>query len=146
MAITDELFAIQCLCHTYSWSASKGDLDSLAATFTEDGRLVGFAVMLGRSEHEIVGRRAIRELFAGLLTGVDFIHQISQVGVVTVTGDTAKDEVMVSETVRWRDQDASLFLGYYADDLVRTSAGWRYAKRTLIPRAVVQAQGKVTVF
>jgi hypothetical protein len=143
---SDDYVAIQRLAHTYSWAASKGNLDALVATFADIGILSGFAVLVGRTESEIVGRKAIRELFAGFLPGVELIHQLSQLGAVTVTANTAQADVMVSEHVRWRGQRVSVFTGYYADDLVRTADGWRYAKRTLVPRAVIQLEGDVTVF
>lgn len=142
----DDFVAVQQLVLGYSAAASRGDAGSIAASFTERGVLAGFAALVGRDDAEIHGQDGIRGLFEGFLPGIEFIHQMAQLVALEITGDTARGEVMVSECVRWRDQPVSLFLARYADELVRTADGWRFAKRTLLPRAVMQMQTDLTIF
>ena len=142
----EDFFAIQMLIGQYSHAASTGDAEAVAATYSEDGVLTGFAPMLGQPDPNTVGRAAIRALFEGFLPGIEFIHQISQLSALSAFGDGARGIVTVIENVRWRDQPVVTVNCRYADELVRTAEGWRFGHRVLTPVSVMTHAGEVQSF
>ena len=141
----DDAIAIQMLVARYSHAASAGDAAGVAATFTEDGILTGFAPMLGQPDPDTVGRAAIRAMFEGFLPAIDFIHQLSQLSGLEATADGARGNVMVIENVQWRGRRAVTVNCRYADEYVRTVEGWRFRHRVLTPISVTDA-GEVQSF
>lgn len=141
-----DLIALKDLATTYSFAASSGNIPALAETFAENGRLEGFAVLLGRSETAIVGRAAISELFESFLPNVEFLHQMSQTKISAVTDETAQGETMITEYMRWRGQEIVVVMSRYEDEFTKTSEGWRFSRRILFSKALMQPKGDVTVF
>jgi ketosteroid isomerase-like protein len=141
----DDAFLIQRLIADYADAVNRSDSAAVAATFAEGGALAGFTKMLGQPDTDVTGPDAIRTLFDGVLPGMEFVFQNTQSGPLTITGDTARGETMLTEFARWRGHGLSIFLGRYADDFVRTPNGWRFARRQLLPRAVFQLEGQFTI-
>src|SRR3546814_12894557 len=67
-------------------------------------------------------------------------------GVINVDGDAAHASWSVTEQLRFRDkEDLSCCFGVYEDRLVRTSDGWRFARRRFVPfyRGSIPSTGKL---
>ena len=108
------------LMYRYNHLIDSGDASGWAATFTEDGVFdVAGQVRSGRDE---------LTAFAASVRG--FRHSVVN-PVIDVTGDAA---TVRAYFVVYKDA-AILGTGSYADELVRTPAGWRFAKRVSTPDA-----------
>jgi uncharacterized protein (TIGR02246 family) len=113
----------------YNRCFDDGDPDGFAALFTEDG------VMEVEGTFRVDGRDALAEMVRHTPYGV--VH-VTVDAIVTVTGDSAVQDVTLVVLSRpakdapsgTRSKFSSS--GRYRDDLVRTSDGWRFAKRTAI--------------
>ena len=136
------VYAIERLVIAYATAANRRDFRAMADTFGDNGRLVGMAQMMGLEQEAIVGRADIFDFFSGTLEAVEYIFQNAQLGPVEFDGDEATAQVMLTELARWRGQDLSVFLGRYEDRYARTSAGWRFAERKLVPTSLFQPSGQ----
>src|SRR4051812_32199933 len=96
---------IEQLGRAYSNAASRLDAEGVASCFSEEGVLSQLPRLLGRDQDEVAGRTNISALFSEFLPGVEFIHQMSQMTDVAVSGDSATAEFMIAEHVRWRGRD-----------------------------------------
>ncbi len=106
------------LLYRYNHAIDGGEPERWADTFVEDGALeAGGQVMAGRDE--LVA-------FASTVHGLR--HVVTN-PVVEVTGDTASVRAYV---LVYRGT-SMVVIGTYRDDLVRTPAGWRFAKRVFTP-------------
>lgn len=121
----DEI-AIQRTLNLYSEGCSKRDWEQVLGTFLSDG--VWEVPQLGQ-RHE--GHAAIRPAMAGFPEMFDYFVQINSPATIDVAGDRATARSMVRECGRFSGRHEALeVMGYYADELVRTAEGWKFARRT----------------
>ena len=93
------------------------------ATFAEDG-------VWEVQGNAITGHATIQAAMAGFLTQIAYFTKVASASVIAVDGDRATARTTIRECGKFADRDEALeVLGYYADDLVRTAAGWRFARR-----------------
>jgi len=139
---TKDRLDIMALAVNFSSSASRFNSKRLSETFTEDGRIVGVAKLVGMGDIDIVGQPAISDFFAPLFASFDSIHHNSQVTDLEVDGDKATAVTMIMEHCRPKGNTGKMLIvmGDYADEIVRTPDGWRFAKRTLSTRAFTFVQ------
>jgi hypothetical protein len=94
-----------------------------AATFTPDGVL---AVADGPAT---AGREALEQIASGSVT---ITFHVTTNAVIRVDGDTATQELqlLVLTCEAGRGEMTIMAFGRYADELVRSSEGWRFKRRT----------------
>jgi uncharacterized protein (TIGR02246 family) len=115
--------AIQQLIHRYTDGCNRQDWPQVMATFAEDGiwEVQGNAIQ---------GHATIQAAMAGFLTQMAYFTQAASAPVIMVDGDRATARTTIRECGKFADRDEALeVLGYYADELVRTAAGWQFARR-----------------
>ena len=120
----EDLLAIQQLFIDYGNHLDAQDLDSYASLFAEDGEvLLG---PLGRAK----GRDEIKTLMAKAMgPGAGSYHLVTNPQ-VQLDGDRATSVVMWTVVARDENGKPKLtMLGRHVDELVRTSEGWRFARR-----------------
>ena len=67
--------------------------------------------------------------------------------VITVDGDRAEARTYVDGLIMFGDAGAGVnAVGFYDDDLVRTAAGWRIARRRFTPVRVGRGRGRIMTF
>jgi ketosteroid isomerase-like protein len=122
--MTDEA-SIQQTLNRYSTGASRADWDRVLATFVPDG--VWDVPDLGARFE------GLEEIRGGLLRfsgPMDYIVQLNTPAVIEVDGDTAAAHSVIRECGKFSGRDEALeVLGLYADKLVRTAGGWKFALR-----------------
>ena len=117
-SITEDRDSILQLLYTYNHAIDGGDADRWADTFTADGAL-----------------NAAGRLFAGrdqlmlFASGVHGMRHVVTNPVIEVDGNSASVEAYV---LVFRGASVSV-IGTYADELVRTPAGWRFVRRNFTP-------------
>jgi ketosteroid isomerase-like protein len=125
--LTNEI-EITRLIAAYSHAVMRLDAAGSAAVYTEDGVLSAF------SGPDVVGREKIERMLGKVYAPLRFLSQNCGSIVVDVEGDTARASSSVSEFVQYKDKDLlSCCFGNYDDNLVRTSEGWRFARRRFNP-------------
>lgn len=122
--LQDEL-AIRQLTASYSDGVNRGDIDDMAATYSEDGVLSAFGAP------DVVGRDNIRTTFADMYNGYRWIFQMTHSGTIEIEGDEAWCRWWVSEQSQNNSGVGGEFLGVYQDHVVRSAEGWRFARRLL---------------
>ena len=112
----------------YNRSFDDGDAEAFAATFTEDG------VMEVTGGYAVSGREGLEQMVRRTPYGV--VH-VTVDATVEVDGDRAVQEVTMLVLQRPKpdsgpDERSSTLqrTGRYRDELVRTSEGWLFARRT----------------
>lgn len=117
--------AIRELTARYNHAFDDVDPDAWAGTFTADGELV---VHEGRTTR---GHDALRALVER--AGYGFVH-ITTDAVIDVAGDEARQVCTVLTAKRTREPKTATFssTGRYRDELVRTSDGWRFRRRSVV--------------
>lgn len=122
--MTDEASVQQTL-NRYSAHSSRADWDRVLDTFLADG--VWEVPGLGA---RFEGREAIR---AGLLRfsgPMDYMLQTNSPALIEIDGGAATALSVIRECGKFTGRDEALeVLGLYADRLVRTADGWRFAAR-----------------
>jgi ketosteroid isomerase-like protein len=110
---------IMALLGRYAHYLDTGQLNEVARLWTDDGTLLVF----GRT---IVGFDALREFFAGAVTG----KHLGGVPIIELREDTARVQ---SDFAFWRGTDLALFsAGRYIDSVVRADDCWRFASREIV--------------
>ncbi len=118
-----DLEAIQQLIHRYTDGCNRQDWPQVLATFAGDG-------VWEAAGSELTGHATIQAAMAGFLAMMDYFTQVASAPVITVDGDRATARTTIREAGKFAGRDEGLeILGYYADDLVRTAAGWQFARR-----------------
>lgn len=123
-ALTDEL-EIRDLIARFTDAVNRGAPADLAALFTEDGEwhVPGMPVATGRD--------AIEALLGTLIGSFDRLVQLLHSGHVDLDGDRAVATWYLTElTASTSAEKAFHFVGVYADQVVRTAEGWRFAQRS----------------
>lgn len=112
----------------YNRCFDDGDADGFAATFTEDG------VMEVTGAFATEGRSALAAMCRSVPYGI--VH-VTTDAVVEVDGDRATQDVTIMVLQRPKpdaspDERTSRIerSGRYHDELVRTTEGWRFSRRT----------------
>jgi uncharacterized protein (TIGR02246 family) len=119
--VADEL-AIRELVARYADAVARRDEDAWAATWTEDAEWH----LLGRSAS---GRDAVVSLLKTLISGVPFVVQIPNSGIIQVHGETGSGRWYITEYAKTRDGAALFNLGVYHDEYRRTADEWRFSRR-----------------
>lgn len=121
----DEI-AIQQLLNRYSEGCSLRDWDQVMSTFVEEG--VWEVPAIGQ---HVQGHAALRPAMSGFAEMFDYFVQINSPATIHVEGDHATARSIVRECGKFSGKHEALeVLGYYADEIVRTSDGWKFARRT----------------
>ena len=122
--MTDET-AIQRTLNQYSVYASRADWDRVLATYLPDG--VWAIPGLGA---RFEGQAAIREGLLRFAGPMDYILQSNSPALIEIDGDKATAHGVIRECGKFTGRDEALeVLGLYADRLVRTADGWKFAER-----------------
>ncbi len=131
-----DVLAINHLAAAYADAVSRGEVAEACMTYAEDGELHS------PTTEPAIGRDAVTETITATCSTLEFVFQTVHQGLVQVYGDTARARFPITEWAR-RAADARpiQFLGVYEDECVRTSDGWRFAKRTLLPRTMGRPEG-----
>lgn len=117
----EDIHAIAQLRAAYCQALDQGRWEDLADTFTEDGAFIGLSTARGRKE--------MLEFFPGLnASTVTSWWHFSSNETVEIDGDEATGTTWLLQPCVV-DGEAQLAAGRYADSLVRTPQGWRFAER-----------------
>jgi ketosteroid isomerase-like protein len=120
----DEL-AIQRLINTYSHYGSIGDWDRTLETYAPDGTWA-----IPHFDMRFEGHAAIRQALADFFATMDYVVQLNAPALIEVDGDRATARSNISECGKVAGKDEGFqYLGFYADTLVRTASGWKFAER-----------------
>ena len=120
------------LLHRYATGLDTRDWELLASVFTADGVADYSSLELGVND----GPDAIVDLCRGALSGLDATQHTISNETIEVDGDRARARCYFQAQHVFRGApggDNFIVAGIYEDDLVRTPAGWRIERRTLIP-------------
>ena len=118
-----DLEAIQQLIHRYTDGANRQDWDQVMATFAADG-------VWEAAGNELQGHAAIQPAMAGFVAQMDYFTQTASAPVIDLAGDRATARTTIRECGKFAGRDEALeVLGFYADDLMRTDEGWKFARR-----------------
>ena len=126
MTTLEDEHAIMRLVATYNQAIDHRDAETWADTFTPDGALLVDGVEVARGRADFVGYVARRQRENAPLTR----HWVNN-ALIDVDGDRARMRIYIM-TVRIGPNlpaPQPLRMGEYADELVRTDAGWRFARR-----------------
>lgn len=129
-----DIIAINNLAHSYAQAISRGDISAAVQVYAPDAQLTTPAI------EPVSGRDNIEAAIRHFTKDLGMIFHCVQNSLIEVNGDTAKACFQLSEwSRRTSDGSAFLWLGFYDDDLVRLPEGWRFAKRSLVPRVMAHA-------
>ncbi|MDG2004632.1 MAG: nuclear transport factor 2 family protein [Novosphingobium sp.] len=118
--------AIQIVLTTYSQTASSGEWDAAVGTYMPDG--VWEIPHLGM---KLEGQQAIRGALTSFMAEMDYVMQMNAPALIEVNGDTATARAGIRECGKSKGKNEGFeFFGFYVDDLVRTDAGWKFARRS----------------
>lgn len=131
-----DILAIAHLAAAYADAVSRGQVAEACLTYAEDGELHS------PTTEPAIGRDAVTATIVATTANLEFVFQTVHQGLVQVDGDIARARSPITEWAR-RSSDARpiQFLGVYEDECVRTSEGWRFARRTLLPRTMGRPEG-----
>ena len=123
--MSDEI-AIQQTLNRYTVGASKRNWDQVMSTFLPD------AVWAVPGQGlEVHGHDNMRASMSGFVEMMDYFVQMNTPAVIEVSGDKATAHSVIRECGKFAGRDEALeVLGFYADELVRTAEGWKFARRT----------------
>jgi hypothetical protein len=120
----DEI-AIQQTINTYSDGASRADWKQVLSTFTPEGIWEIPSLKARYQGHDV-----IQQVMAAFVGQMAYFVQINSPAIITVAGDRATARSGIRECGKYSDRDEALeVLGRYDDELVRTAAGWKFARR-----------------
>lgn len=131
-----DVIAITHLAVAYAEAVSRGEIAEACLAYAEDGELHS------PTTEPAVGRAAVTETIERTCADLEFVFQTVHQGMVTVDGDTARARFPITEWARRRSDGRPIqFLGVYDDECVRTADGWRFARRTLLPKTIGRPEG-----
>ena len=122
-ALADEL-EIRSLVARYADAVNTRDEAAWAATWAADG----VWELMGRA---FEGRDAVVATWRGAMSTFEFVFQQVHSGFVELDGDAATGRWAMTELGRTAAGEPTLLLARYADEYVRGSEGWRFARRAL---------------
>lgn len=121
-----DLEAIQQVLNRYSDGCTRRDWAQVEATFMSDG--IWEVPALG-TFHQ--GWAAMQPAMAGFVAQMDYFIQINSPAIIEVSGDSAAARSTIRECGKFSGRDEALeVMGVYSDELVRTAAGWKFARKT----------------
>ena len=117
--------AIRHLAASYTDAVNRMSPEDAAEVWMPDGELTFFGSPLS-------GRDAIFEGYRTTFGSFTLLFQMTHTGLVVVKGDRARARWWISEIDQKPGADYyGTFFGLYQDEVVRTDAGWRFARRQL---------------
>ncbi len=118
--------AIADLVHAYADAVCRRDVAAWSATWAADG-----VWEIGRGP--VVGAAEITAAFERAMGLFEAVVQVALNGTATVdaTAGTGSGRWYMQEFARTVSGKRLQYLGFYDDTYVHTSAGWRFASRTL---------------
>jgi ketosteroid isomerase-like protein len=123
----DDELAIRSLAAAYTDAVNRRDGEGMAAVYAQNGVLHSPA-----AGAPVEGIEKLRKRFKRLVEKErDFLMQLTHSGVVELYGDTATARWWFSEIKRPAGGTFEMIFGVYQDEVVRTEAGWRFARRTV---------------
>jgi hypothetical protein len=127
----EDRFAVMEVALGYSGAASRLSAEALSSFFADDAIMRGIAPLLGRGDGDLVGPQQVREGFAPVFAQLEFLQQLPSFVAVSVQGDRATAEVLVTEFTRRKNGGKMMMVcAKYDDEYKKTSVGWKFAKRT----------------
>ena len=122
--LVDQQSIAQLIAGTYPTALDKGDFDTYAALYTEDGELT----LQGST---VKGRAAIKALVAALPTEPRVIHPITNLS-YTIDGDTATGGAYWQDVGLVNGAPGVVIAGRYEDTLRKVNGQWQIAKRGIV--------------
>ncbi|MCT7657194.1 nuclear transport factor 2 family protein [Mycobacterium deserti] len=130
------MLAIGHLAAAYADAVSRGEIAEACLTYAEDGE------RHSPTTEPAIGRVAVTATIAATCASLEFVFQTVHQGLVQIDSDLARARFPITEWARRRSDARPIqFLGVYEDDCIRTSEGWRFARRTLLPRTMGRPEG-----
>jgi hypothetical protein len=121
----EDEYQVQRTITAYSLLTGRGDWDPVLALFVPDG-----VWEIPHLSLRFAGHEALRGAFAMLTEDLDFVLQQNGPALIDVAGDEATARSNIREAGKRKGRDEGFeFFGTYADTLVRTPAGWKFARR-----------------
>ncbi|MGD6979067.1 MULTISPECIES: nuclear transport factor 2 family protein [Citricoccus] len=120
-----DIQAIRWLTGEYARAVDSARLDDLMSLFADDAEWDTTAFGMGVER----GLPAIREFFAQLVRTTRERCHLAMNHRIDVDGDTASATVYLHAIVVMEGGRRDESIGYYADDYVRTAAGWKFSRR-----------------
>jgi ketosteroid isomerase-like protein len=120
-----EEFSIQQTISRYAEGASRADWDQVLSTYLPNGvwEIASFGA-------KFEGHQAIQAALRQCSDPMDYIVQINGPALMQIKGDTATARSVIRECGKYAGRDEGLeVLGFYADRLLRTPDGWKFAHR-----------------
>lgn len=131
-----DVIAINHLAAAYAEAVSRGQVAEACMTYAEDGELHS------PTTEPAIGRAAVTATITATCESLEFVFQTVHQGLVEVDGDTARARFQITEWARRASDSRPLqFLGFYDDVCVRTAEGWRFGRRSLVPRNLGRPEG-----
>ena len=121
----DDERAIRRLVAMFSDAAAHGDSDAFCALWADDGHWAIDPPI----DADFQGRDAIRDGFAGLIDGWEFLIQFPQYGLLSVDGDEGRGRWLTREVGRFRGGASQQNVALYHDRYARTDGVWRFRER-----------------
>jgi len=122
--LVDQQAIAQLIAGTYPNALDKGDFDTYAKLYTEDGELT----LQGNT---VKGRAAIKAFVAALPTEPRLIHPITNLS-YTVNGDTATGGAYWQDVGLVNGAPGVVIAGRYEDTLRKVNGEWQIAKRGIV--------------
>ena len=122
--LVDQQAIAQLIAGTYPNALDKGDFDTYAALYTEDGELT----LQGNT---VKGRAAIKAFVAALPTEPRVIHPITNLS-YTIDGDTATGGAYWQDIGLVNGAPGVVVAGRYEDTLRKVNDQWQIAKRAIV--------------
>lgn len=127
MSKAEDELAIRSLAAAYTDAVNRRDGEGMAAVYADDGELSSPA-----AGEPVRGIEKLRKRFKRLVEKErDFLMQLTHSGVVELAGDHATARWWFSEIKRPAGGTFEMIFGVYQDEIVRTTQGWRFARRTV---------------
>jgi ketosteroid isomerase-like protein len=131
-----DVIAITHLAAVYAEAIPRGQVAEACLTYADDGELHSPTTELA------IGRDGVTATITATCESLEFVFQTVHQGLVDVDGDTARGRFPITEWARRTSDSRPLqFLGFYDDVCVRTAEGWRFARRSLVPRTLGRPEG-----
>lgn len=120
-----DIRAIRRLTHDYARAVDTSNIDDLISLFTEDAEwdTSEFGMDIER------GHAALRKFFTGLIDNTRSRSHMALNHRIDLDGDVASATVYLHAFVIMADGRNDESIGYYADDYVRTTSGWKIRRR-----------------
>jgi ketosteroid isomerase-like protein len=138
--LEDEL-AIRALAAAYTDAVNRRDGSAMADVYAEDGVLENLG-----GGFTLVGIEKLRRAFTRLVDSQrEYLFQMTHSGLVDIQGDRAQARWWFSELKKPAGAPYEYIQGVYQDEVVRTPAGWRFAKRTVAGVLRWELPGEITM-